>query len=77
MARCRPDTLLSSFPAGRSGVLMLVEAGLLRAKSGNAVDLVGLLRDVRAQRPGMVQTEDQFKFCFDAVLHMVRSLVEA
>ena len=53
---------------GRSGVFVAVHSSLEAQKSGaHRVDLATTVREMRKQRGGMIQTADQYRFCFEAV----------
>ena len=53
---------------GRSGVFVAVHSSLETQAEGTArIDLETTVREMRKQRGGMVQTPDQYRFCFEAV----------
>lgn len=61
-----PTVVHCSAGIGRSGVFMLTEAMRLRVETGCILDLREILVELREQRPQMVQTAGQYKFCFQA-----------
>ena len=53
---------------GRSGVFVAVHSSLETQASGSGrVDMETVVREMRKQRGGMVQTSDQYCFCFEAI----------
>ncbi|PAA93116.1 hypothetical protein BOX15_Mlig024249g1, partial [Macrostomum lignano] len=75
-----PPIVHCSAGAGRAGCLVLVDSCL--AIAGRQGTLYGLdplqeLRRMRAQRPGLVQTPGQLRFCFRAIVTGARGLLAA
>ena len=52
---------------GRTGVFLAVHRGLETHEIQRRVDVGNIVREMREQRQGMVQTLDQFRFCFEAL----------
>ena len=52
---------------GRSGVFVAVHSSLEAQGRGERVDLETTTREMRKQRGAMIQTEEQYRFCFEAV----------
>lgn len=52
---------------GRSGVFVTVHAALALHRAGYEVQVADIVRQLRQQRKGIIQTEDQFKFCYLAI----------
>lgn len=52
---------------GRSGVFVAVHSSLEVQGRGGRVDLETTTREMRKQRGAMIQTEEQYRFCFEAV----------
>ena len=52
---------------GRSGVFVAVHSSLeVQSKGAGRIDLETTVREMRKQRGGMVQTAEQYRFCFEA-----------
>nr|XP_009943601.1 PREDICTED: receptor-type tyrosine-protein phosphatase-like N [Opisthocomus hoazin] len=67
-ATTRPLLDFRSDGAGRTGTYILVDMVLNRmAKGVKEIDIAATLEHIRDQRPGMVQTKDQFEFALTAV----------
>uniref|UniRef100_A0AC35U5G8 Protein-tyrosine-phosphatase n=1 Tax=Rhabditophanes sp. KR3021 TaxID=114890 RepID=A0AC35U5G8_9BILA len=58
---------------GRTGAFIVIDCMLERLRHENTVDIYGCVREIRAQRSYMVQTDDQYIFIHDAVLDAVQS----
>ena len=53
---------------GRSGVFVAVHSSLeAQVSEHHRVDLATTVREMRKQRGGMIQTADQYRFCFEAI----------
>ncbi|XP_074601531.1 tyrosine-protein phosphatase Lar isoform X2 [Brevipalpus obovatus] len=63
-----PITVHCSAGVGRTGVFISMSIVLERIQNEGVVDLFQTVRILRTQRPGMVQTEDQYQFCYRAAL---------
>ncbi|NWX34165.1 PTPRN protein, partial [Notiomystis cincta] len=64
--------------AGRTGTYILVDMVLNRmAKGVKEIDIAATLEHIRDQRPGMVQTKDQFEFALTAVAEEVNAILKA
>lgn len=46
---------------------------LERLQNEGVIDLFTVVRSLRTERPGMVQSEDQYQFCYRAVLEYMSS----
>ncbi|KAJ6224858.1 hypothetical protein RDWZM_003403 [Blomia tropicalis] len=66
-----PITVHCSAGVGRTGVFIALSIVLERLQNEEAIDLFQTVRTLRTQRPGMVQTEDQYQFCYRAVLEYI------
>lgn len=56
---------------GRSGVFITLSHLLERLQNEGVIDLFSVVRTLRTQRPAMVQTEDQYQFCYRAALEYI------
>ena len=63
----------NSAGVGRTGVFITLSHVLERLQTEGVVDLFTIVRSLRTQRPGMVQSEDQYQFCYRAVLEYISS----
>ncbi|CAH8649137.1 unnamed protein product [Schistosoma haematobium] len=68
-----PITIHCSAGVGRTGVFLALSIVLERMRHEGIVDMFQTIRMLRTQRPGMVQTEDQYQFCYNAVLEYLSS----
>jgi protein tyrosine phosphatase len=84
-----PVVVHCSAGIGRSGVFCAVDAATKQLKAAgtlplesakiaacNAVDVVRLVTEMRHQRAGMVQTVEQFRFCYVTLLELAQSALE-
>ena len=58
---------------GRTGVFITLSIVLERMQYEGVVDVFQTVRALRTQRPAMVQTEDQYQFCYRAALEYLSS----
>ena len=65
--------LFSSAGVGRTGVFITLSIVLERMQYEGVVDVFQSVRALRTQRPAMVQTEDQYQFCYRAALEYLSS----
>ncbi|KAM9349317.1 receptor-type tyrosine-protein phosphatase N2-like [Symphorus nematophorus] len=76
--RSCPIIVHCSDGAGRSGTYILVDMVLNKmAKGAKEIDIAATLEHLRDQRPGMVQTKDQFEFALTAVAEEVNAILKA
>ncbi|NXS63266.1 PTPRN protein, partial [Brachypteracias leptosomus] len=62
----------------RTGTYILIDMVLNRmAKGVKEIDIAATLEHIRDQRPGMVQTKDQFEFALTAVAEEVNAILKA
>ncbi|XP_023318195.1 tyrosine-protein phosphatase Lar isoform X3 [Trichogramma pretiosum] len=68
-----PITVHCSAGVGRTGVFITLSIVLERMQYEGVVDIFQTVRILRTQRPAMVQTEDQYQFCYRASLDYLGS----
>ncbi|CAM9891763.1 unnamed protein product [Lampetra planeri] len=68
-----PITVHCSAGVGRTGVFVALSVVLERMRYEGLLDLFQTVKMMRTQRPGMVQTEDQYQFCYRAALEYLGS----
>ncbi|BFZ00058.1 hypothetical protein BsWGS_03097 [Bradybaena similaris] len=68
-----PITVHCSAGVGRTGVFITLSIVLERMRYEGVVDMFQTVKMLRTQRPAMVQTEDQFQFCYRAALEYLGS----
>ncbi|XP_034152799.1 tyrosine-protein phosphatase non-receptor type 13 isoform X2 [Esox lucius] len=59
---------------GRSGTLICIDVVLGLISKDADFDISDVVRSMRLQRQGMVQTEDQYIFCYQVILYVLRCL---
>ncbi|XP_055547044.1 tyrosine-protein phosphatase Lar isoform X2 [Wyeomyia smithii] len=68
-----PITVHCSAGVGRTGVFISLSIVLERMQYEGVLDVFQTVRILRSQRPAMVQTEDQYQFCYRAALEYLGS----
>lgn len=68
-----PITVHCSAGVGRTGVFITLSIVLERMQYEGVLDVFQTVRILRSQRPAMVQTEDQYQFCYRAALEYLGS----
>ncbi|KAF7230418.1 transcript variant X29 [Nothobranchius furzeri] len=68
-----PITVHCSAGVGRTGVFITLSIVLERMRYEGVVDIFQTVKMLRTQRPAMVQTEDQYQFCYRAGLEYLGS----
>lgn len=66
-----PIAIHCSAGVGRTGAFIVIDYTLQKLEKEKTIDIFNLIRELRRQRPHMVQTNDQYKFCHDTVLEYV------
>uniref|UniRef100_A0A3Q3BHH3 Receptor-type tyrosine-protein phosphatase N2-like n=1 Tax=Kryptolebias marmoratus TaxID=37003 RepID=A0A3Q3BHH3_KRYMA len=75
--RSCPIIVHCSDGAGRTGTYILIDMVLNRmAKGAKEIDIAASLEHLRDQRPGMVQTKDQFEFALTTVAEEVNAILK-
>lgn len=68
-----PITVHCSAGVGRTGVFISLGIVLERTRFEGMIDVFNTVKVLRTQRPAMVQTEDQYQFCYRAALEYIGS----
>ncbi|CAC5370851.1 PTPRD [Mytilus coruscus] len=68
-----PICVHCSAGVGRTGVFITLSIVLERMRYEGVVDMFQTVKMLRTQRPAMVQTEDQYQFCYRAALEYLGS----
>ncbi|XP_045061975.1 receptor-type tyrosine-protein phosphatase S [Coregonus clupeaformis] len=68
-----PISVHCSAGVGRTGVFITLSIVLERMRYEGAVDIFQTVKILRTQRPAMVQTEDEYQFCYQAALEYLGS----
>nr|DBA28553.1 TPA: hypothetical protein GDO54_008890 [Pyxicephalus adspersus] len=68
-----PITVHCSAGVGRTGVFITLSIVLERMRYEGVVDVFQTVKMLRTQRPAMVQTEDEYQFCYQASLEYLGS----
>ncbi|KFP64221.1 Tyrosine-protein phosphatase non-receptor type 20, partial [Cariama cristata] len=69
-----PIVVHCSTGIGRSGVLLCVEILLSYIEKDLCFNIKQIVRDLRDQRFGMIQTKDEYLFCYEVVLEVLQNL---
>ncbi|XP_058228731.1 solute carrier organic anion transporter family member 5A1b isoform X2 [Hemibagrus wyckioides] len=76
--RSCPIIVHCSDGAGRTGTYILIDMVLNKmAKGAKEIDIAATLEHLRDQRPGMVQTKEQFEFALTAVAEEVNAILKS
>uniref|UniRef100_A0A8C5W8J9 Receptor-type tyrosine-protein phosphatase S n=1 Tax=Microcebus murinus TaxID=30608 RepID=A0A8C5W8J9_MICMU len=68
-----PISVHCSAGVGRTGVFVTLSIVLERMRYEGVVDVFQTVKVLRTQRPAMVQTEDEYQFCYQAALEYLGS----
>lgn len=59
--------------AGRTGVFITLSIVLERVQVEDVIDIHRTVKTLRLERPYMVQTVEQYRFCFQVAVDFLRS----
>ncbi|XP_069599473.1 tyrosine-protein phosphatase non-receptor type 13 isoform X7 [Ranitomeya imitator] len=72
--RCGPIITHCSAGIGRSGTLICIDVMLGLISKDLEFSISDLVRTMRLQRHGMIQTEEQYMFCYQVILYVLKRL---
>lgn len=67
-----PPIIHCSAGIGRTGTVCVVDSALAHLERDGTVDMREILKNVRTDRMRMVETAQQYEFCYGAVIDAVR-----
>ncbi|XP_066430473.1 tyrosine-protein phosphatase non-receptor type 13 isoform X2 [Eleutherodactylus coqui] len=72
--KCGPIITHCSAGIGRSGTLICIDVMLGLISKDLEFKISDLVQTMRLQRPGMIQTEEQYLFCYQVILYVLKRL---
>lgn len=72
--KCGPIITHCSAGIGRSGTLICIDVMLGLISKDLEFSISDLVRTMRLQRHGMIQTEEQYMFCYQVILYVLKRL---
>ncbi|KAK3601912.1 hypothetical protein CHS0354_041851 [Potamilus streckersoni] len=73
LQRSGPLLVHCSAGIGRTGTFITVDVALTQIESGIRFNIFEIVKELRRQRHGMIQTKDQYLFCYHACLEALLS----
>ncbi|XP_034786442.1 tyrosine-protein phosphatase non-receptor type 20 isoform X17 [Pan paniscus] len=70
-----PMVVHCSAGIGRTGVFLCVDVVFCAIVKNCSFNIMDIVAQMREQRSGMVQTKEQYHFCYDIVLEVLRKLL--
>eukprot|EP01137_Pigoraptor_chileana_P011329 Opistho-2@62002 len=71
----KPTVVHCSAGIGRTGTLIVVDVIMEKLRQNERVDIMEIVRELRQQRAGMVQTPGQYQFCYVTFHEEVRQML--
>ena len=71
-----PLVIHCSAGIGRTGALITIDIGLAKLEYDGKCDIFEIVKDLRRQRQGMIQTKDQYILCYEACITAMLSAVD-
>jgi protein tyrosine phosphatase len=68
-----PVVVHCSAGIGRTGTFLSIDIGLEALQAAGEVDVEGIILKLRSQRAGMVQTQGQYEFIYQALVEAVQT----
>ena len=73
LEECPPVIVHCSAGIGRSGTYCSLDYCMLQYDELKKVNIMGTIRMLRSQRACSIQTEDQYEFCYKAIMEYSKS----
>uniref|UniRef100_A0A2K6EW77 Protein tyrosine phosphatase non-receptor type 20 n=1 Tax=Propithecus coquereli TaxID=379532 RepID=A0A2K6EW77_PROCO len=70
-----PLVVHCSAGVGRTGVFLCVDVVFCAIEKNYSFDIMNIVTQMREQRPGMIQTKEQYHFCYEIVLKVLQKLL--
>jgi len=71
----RPTIIHCANGCGRSAVFIAVYTALLHIQNNIHFDVFDLVKNLRLQRPEMVETKAEYRFCYTAIIRALYELI--
>jgi len=68
-----PILVHSSYGAGRTGVFIALSVALESLRTEGIVDMFQIIKGLRYQRPYMVQTMEQYEYCYQVICDFLKN----
>ncbi|XP_022099878.1 tyrosine-protein phosphatase non-receptor type 13-like isoform X2 [Acanthaster planci] len=70
-----PVVVHCSAGIGRTGTLITIDIIMALIDRDEPFKIVDIVRDLRTKRQGMIQTKDQYLFCYKAAIELLKTLI--
>ncbi|XP_041116314.1 tyrosine-protein phosphatase non-receptor type 13 isoform X1 [Polyodon spathula] len=74
--RSGPGIVHCSAGIGRSGVLICIDVILSLIEKDFNINIREIVKEMRQQRHGMIQTRDQYQFCYRVLMEVLQGILE-